>query len=358
MSNPLPNPVSALHPSAAGVPTHLPEALRDGVCRLSHLGVIRAQGSDAAKFLHGQLTNDFALLRPDQARLAALCSPKGRMLASFIGFKRASDDILLLCSADLLPATLKRLSMFVLRAQCKLSDASAEFAVWGLSGAAVARAAPAAAAGAASASTADAAPWTLLGTDRGALVRLYPADGVPRALCVAEAVAGHAAPQGPAMTEDLWVWSEVRSGVARITQPVVEAFVPQMLNYESVGGVNFQKGCYPGQEVVARSQFRGTLKRRGYRVHIGSPGNADVAALLAACAAGTEIFHSSDTEQPVGVLAQSAASPNGGVDAIACLTVSSVSEASPVDGGELRVGSAGGPVLRVESLPYALREDI
>ncbi|MFM8608868.1 MAG: YgfZ/GcvT domain-containing protein [Burkholderiaceae bacterium] len=349
----------------------MPEALRDGVCRLSHLGVIRAQGADAAKFLHGQLTNDFALLRPDQARLAALCSPKGRMLASFIGFKRASDDILLLCSTDLLPATLKRLSMFVLRAQCKLSDASAEWAVWGLSGEAVERAARASTAATASTtSTADGAPWSVLATDRGTLVRLYPADGVARALCVSDAAAAHAAPQGPAIAEDVWLWSEVRSGVARITQPVVEAFVPQMLNYESVGGVNFQKGCYPGQEVVARSQFRGTLKRRAYRVHIDGAENTDAAALLAACAPGTEIFHSSDAEQPVGELAQSAASPGsaasatlprGGVDAIACLTVSAVSEtspASPADVGSLHVGSATGPVLRVESLPYPLRDDI
>ena len=92
-------------------------------------------------------------------------------------------------------------------------------------------------------------------------------------------VAKAAAPAGPALAPSLWLWSEVRSGVATLTTPVVEAFVPQMLNYESVGGVNFKKGCYPGQEVVARSQFRGTLKRRAYLVH------AD--ALLEA---GTEVF--------------------------------------------------------------------
>src|SRR6478735_3285633 len=73
-----------------------------------------------------------------------------------------------------------------------------------------------------------------------------------------------AKPEGPELDPSLWLWGDVRSGIATITAPIVEAFVPQMLNYESVGGVNFKKGCYPGQEIVARSQFRGTLKKRAY----------------------------------------------------------------------------------------------
>src|SRR3712207_5641742 len=101
----------------------------NGVAPLHHLGVIRAQGEDAARFLHGQLTQDFALLRPGTARLAAFCNAKGRMQASFVAFQRAADDILLVCSRDLLPATLKRLSMFVLRAKARLSDATAEFSL-------------------------------------------------------------------------------------------------------------------------------------------------------------------------------------------------------------------------------------
>src|SRR5699024_6518380 len=108
-----------------------------GIAPISHLGVIRVQGDDAASFLQGQLTNDFALLNHQQARLAAFCSAKGRMQASFIGFKRANDDILLICSRDLLAQTLKRLSMFVLRAKAKLSDASNDFQLYGLIGSAV-----------------------------------------------------------------------------------------------------------------------------------------------------------------------------------------------------------------------------
>ena len=106
----------------------------NGVAPLSHLGVIRVEGEDAAKFLHGQLSQDFELLTLSEARLAAFCSAKGRMQASFIGFKRSPQDILLICQRDLLATTLKRLSMFVMRAKAKLSDASDTFALFGLAG--------------------------------------------------------------------------------------------------------------------------------------------------------------------------------------------------------------------------------
>jgi folate-binding protein YgfZ len=130
--------------------------------------------------------------------------------------------------------------------------------------------------------------------------------------------------------------------VATVTAPIVEAFVPQMLNYESVGGVNFKKGCYPGQEVVARSQFRGTLKRRAFVAHCEGP-----------LAAGQEVFHSSDPEQPCGTIAQAAAAPDGSWDAIVSMQVSAAQ-----DGGRLTVGAAAGPELRLQPLPYLLMTDI
>ena len=108
-----------------------------GVAPLPHLGVIRVEGDDAAKFLHGQLTQDFSLLGLSEARLAAFCSAKGRMQASFIGFKRSHTEILLVCSRDILAATLKRLSMFVLRAKARLTDASSDYALFGLAGDAI-----------------------------------------------------------------------------------------------------------------------------------------------------------------------------------------------------------------------------
>ncbi len=114
----------------------------NGVAPLAHLGVIRAEGPDAAAFLHGQLTQDFSLLGAAEARLAALCTAKGRVIASFIGIRPQPELVLLVCSRDILAATLKRLSMYVLRAKAKLSDATEQFALFGLAG--TARSTPAA----------------------------------------------------------------------------------------------------------------------------------------------------------------------------------------------------------------------
>jgi folate-binding protein YgfZ len=299
----------------------------NGVAALPHLGVIRAQGADSASFLQGQLTNDFALLGTSEARLAAFCSAKGRMLASFIGFKRGPDEILLVCSRDLLPATLKRLSMFVLRAKAKLSDASAEVALHGVAGETLKALTPG-----------PRAPWALTEAGTAHLVQLYPADGQPRALWVGPT---GEAPAGPALDPVLWQWGEVRSGVATVSTPIVEAFVPQMLNYESVGGVNFKKGCYPGQEVVARSQFRGTLKRRAFIAH------AD-----AELTAGQEVFQAADPEQPAGIVAEAAPAPAGGWDAIVSLQLAAV------EAGGLHAGRADGAPLQVLPLPYLLLADV
>lgn len=305
--------------------TPLPSpALPDGVARLSHLGVIRIHGEDAAKFIHGQLTQDFALLGTDQARLAAFCSAKGRMQASFIGFKTLDGDVLLVCSRDLLPATLKRLSMFVMRAKAKLTDATEELAVWGLAGGAIKNIA-----------TSAYPIWAKHEFDAQSVIQLYPAGKQPRQLVVSGV--DQPAPAGPDMALDLWLWGEVMSGVATLSTPVFEAFVPQMLNYESIGGVNFKKGCYPGQEVVARSQFRGTLKRRAFIAHS--------ATLLLP---GQEIIADGDADQPAGQVVQAAPHPLGGCDAIVSLQLASQSATLTVNGA----------ALRLQTLPYPLLEDI
>lgn len=313
--------------STSTIPTRLPDGLAtSGVAPLPHLGVIRVEGEDAAKFLQGQLTQDFVLLDTSEARLAAFCSAKGRMQASFVGLKRGPDEILLVCSRDLLAATLKRLSMFVLRAKAKLSDASEAYALFGLVGSAVPPALPT-------------SPWSQWRDGEASVVRLYPAEGLARALWIAPAQAE--APKGEALADPLWQWLDVRSGVATLSQPVFEAFVPQMLNYESVGGVNFKKGCYPGQEVVARSQFRGTLKRRAYVVHGTTP-----------MASGQEVFHDGDADQPCGTVVQAAAHPLDGFDAIVSLQISAAAQ------GSLHAGSADGPALQLLPLPYPLLDDI
>lgn len=300
----------------------------DGLSPLRHWGVIKVAGVDAAIFLHGQMTQDFALLGMNEARLAAFCNAKGRMQASFVGFKTSAEQVLLCCPVDVLTATLKRLSMFVLRAKAKLTDATAEFRLYGAAGNAVLPGL-------------GSPTWSKTEHEQTTWVRLPGAEGWPRALVVqpSAAPALHAT-----LGVDLWNWLEVRSGVCMVTQPVFEAFVPQMLNYESVGGVNFKKGCYPGQEVVARSQFRGTLKRRA---HVAACDQAG-----ASIAVGQELFHPSDAEQPCGLVAAVAQNPAGGLNAVVSV------QNTAVDGQALHVGSPTGPALALMPLPYALLEDI
>jgi folate-binding protein YgfZ len=310
-------------------PMNAPLPAFQGIAPVPQLGVIRATGEDAAKFLHGQLTQDFLLMQAEEARLAAFCTAKGRMQASFIALQAGPQDFLLLCSRDLLAPTLKRLSMFVLRAKVRLTDGSDAFQIHGVAGAALQ-----------AWGLLDAAPWRAHVADGAHLVTLYPADGVPRALWVAPADAALPAGIAPMSAQD-WRLSEVRSGVATLSAAVSEAFVPQMLNYESVDGVNFKKGCYPGQEVVARSQFRGTLKRR-----------ALLASSDAAMQAGQELYAAADPEQPCATVAEAAATPQGGSEAIVSGQIAAMAD------GDLHLGAADGPLVRLRPVPYALREDI
>ncbi|MDE2275553.1 MAG: folate-binding protein YgfZ [Burkholderiales bacterium] len=307
---------------AAGAPT-----AASGALLLDDWGLIRAQGDDAASFLHGQLTQDFAHLAADRARLAGYCSAKGRLLASFVGWQAAPGEWLLACSGDLLAPTLKRLSMFVLRARCKLGDASAERPLWGLAGAAAQQALGAAAPDVA---------WgraTYAGAD---VIRLPDARlgelPVPRWL-----LAGTPPPGLPPLAASTWQGLEASSGVARIVAATAEQFVPQMINLELVGGVAFDKGCYPGQEVVARSQYRGTIKRRAALFFAAAP-----------LAPGQEIFHSGDAAQPAGRVVNAGVLPGLGPVVLAEVKLAALGA------GTLHAGTAQGPLLRPGALPYAL----
>ena len=295
-----------------------------GAVRLGDWGVIRARGDDARSFLHGQLTSDVMQLDATAARLAGYCSPKGRLLATFVVWQGRDGEVLLACSADLLAPTLKRLSMYVLRAKCRLDDASAELPLWGLAGAQ--------AMGAVGASE---APWRRAAAAGGDVITLPAAvvDGspVPRALFAAEA-----APALPALDADAWRWLEVQSGVPRIVAATVERFVPQMVNLEVVGGVDFRKGCYPGQEVVARSQYRGTLKRRAYLLASPVP-----------LASGQELFDAADAAQPAGTVVLSGSHAGRHV-ALAELQIAAHARAA------VHLGSAEGPRLEPLPLPYPL----
>jgi hypothetical protein len=303
----------------SAMPATLADLPVNGVLPLPDWGLIRAQGADARSFLHGQLTQDVTHLVPGSARLAGYCTAKGRLLASFVMWAAADDTVMLACSADVLPATLKRLRMFVLRAKCTLDDVSATVPLWGLAG----TAAPSAAA------------WQVIGGEPTRIAlppALVQGVSVPRALQV-----GGPAPAGEALPSSTWLGLEAASGVPRIVSATVEQFVPQMVNLELVGGVNFQKGCYPGQEVVARSQYRGTLKRRGHLL-VGS----------AAMAPGQELVHSADPGQPAGLVALAGELPGVGPVALAELKLAAL------DGGTLHLGSAEGPLLTPATLPYAL----
>ena len=315
-----------------------------GAIRLADWGLIRAQGADASTFLQSQLTQDVAQLPANQARLAGYCSAKGRLIASFVVWREGGaadagaadgEAIYLACSADLLASTLKRLSMFVLRAKCKLSDASADLALFGLAGAlCTAWLGPAA----------PAMPWGVaaLGAQQalaaGRVIRLPDALGQPRYLLAQPPEA--APPALPALSAADWGWLEVHSGVARIVASTAEQFVPQMVNLELVGGVNFQKGCYPGQEVVARSQYRGTLKRRAMVFH--SAGDLSD---------GQAVFHSADPGQPAGQVVLAAPQPGGGHSALVEIKLAAL------DSGSLHAGSAEGPLLIRDALPYDFPAD-
>jgi tRNA-modifying protein YgfZ len=297
-----------------------------GIAALTHLGVIRARGDDAVSFLQGQLTNDVAGLGMSEARLAGYCSAKGRLLASFVVWKAAPDELLLACSADVLAATLKRLSMFVLRAKCRLSDASAELPLMGLAGAA---------AHAWLGASAPDAAWRVGERDGARVLRLPDADDTPRYV-VATDVRAAASELAP-LSLDAWRWLEVQSGVPLIEAVNVEHFVPQMVNLELIGGVNFQKGCYPGQEVVARSHYRGTLKRRMALFD----SSADARA-------GDDVFHDDDPTQPAGRVVNAAPSPRGGSSALIEVKLAALA------GGSLRLRSVEGAALARRELPYAL----
>ena len=240
----------------------------NGSSSLTHLGVIECKGEEAAHFLHNQLTQDVLTLPNKSTTFSAFCNAKGRIQASFYVFKGGPDHLLLILPKELLAQTLKRLSMFVLRAKVKLHDASEQYCLLGLIGDRAnsflneqPQTMPAKSLEAfgsfesGSFDPSHAMPqWSTIHSAQGhkRLIVCAAKQDIPQELL------NLAHPS----TSPAWALGEILCAVPLVTSSSFELFVPQMLNYESVGGVSFKKGCYPGQEVVARSQFRGTLKRR------------------------------------------------------------------------------------------------
>ncbi|TFW11467.1 folate-binding protein [Massilia arenosa] len=307
--------------------------LADGfVAPLADLGLIAVTGADAASFLHNQLTNDVEHLGLNEVRLAGYCTPKGRLQATFLMW-RSPESIFLQLPREIQPPLQKRLSMFVLRSKAKLEDATPEVAlgIGGVQGEAALRdvfgALPA-------------APNTHIDSEHGTVVRVADAAGAPRYQWLTSSSTADAAwPTLAALAQggpDAWIRSSILAGVPQITARTQEQFVPQMVNLELLGGVNFKKGCYPGQEIVARSQYLGKLKRRTARAIIDGQAHA-----------GDEVFSLDDPGQPCGMVVNAAPNATGGTDALVEMKLAALGEA-------VRLGSAEGPAVRFQPLPYEL----
>lgn len=279
--------------------------------------LIRASGEDAHVFLHNLLTNDVENLPADGVRFAGFCTAKGRLLATF-HLWHEGPDLLLALSADIQPAILKKLSMFVLRSKVKLTDPG--LVLIGLAGVGARAVVDA---------LADRVRAIPVGGNRY-LLALTPAAAIE----LWPQLAAQATPAGVAA----WRWLEIAAGQPRVVAATQEAFVPQMMNMElpAVGGVSFTKGCYPGQEIVARTQYLGKVKRRMYRARIDQ-----------ALPPGTEVFTAESGEQHCGALVTVAPAPAGGHE---CLVVV---QSSGAEAGEVFAGKPGGPPrLTLLAQPY------
>lgn len=303
---------------------------------LSDLSLIRARGADTQNFLNGQLSNDLRRLDTTHSQLAAWCNPKGRMLAVFQLFQRG-DDILLQLPASLLEPILKRLKMFVLRAKVTFESADDELVSFGISGPdaeKLLRDATGFVPGEINGSeTRDELTIARLPGPHPRFEIIAPVEAAKKTW---SALMDQARPVGP----PAWAWLDIMAGIPVVHPETSEAFVPQMANLELIGGVNFKKGCYPGQEIVARMQYLGKLKQRMYRAHVESdnlprPGDA--------------IFAPDFPGQPAGTVVAAQPAPDNGFDLLAVIQISSAAA------GELHLGSESGPRLSMQNLPYPVQ---
>jgi tRNA-modifying protein YgfZ len=319
-----------------------PEPTTPGDCKLfdlSHLGLIAVQGADAAGFLQGQLTNDIREISATHSQFSSHCSQKGRMLAVFRVMK-LGDSIYLQTAAERLPDLIKRLSIFILRSKVTISDASNDLARVGIAG--------------------DRAPVLLaeLGLPTpehdndlatcgevtliripGARPRFEILGPIPEIARLWDTLANQAVPANtPA-----WTLLDIEAGLPSIYNQTAEAFVPQMTNLQLIDGVSFRKGCYTGQEVVARMQYLGKLKRRMYLAE---------ATTATVPRPGDELFSPSSTSQQASGRVVDASPLADGRHALLV-----VAEISAAEHGEIRLGEEG-PVLTLRNPPYGFpRED-
>lgn len=303
------------------------------LCDLHQFGTLRVAGEEAQSFLQNLLSNDIREVTVTRAQLSSLNSAKGRMLASFLIW-RDGEDYLLQLPHSLVEMMRKKLCMYVLRAKVKVSDASDEVIALGVAG-----------------SHAEnvlrgvfgdmpSEPFSGLVNPHGRVLKISEAcfqifTTPDKSEFLWTTLRLHAKPVGSAC----WDWLNIRSGVPIILPQTQEQFVAQMVNFDLIGGINFKKGCYPGQEIVARTHYLGKLKRRTYLAHIDT---ADVPQ------AGDELFSADMEGQASGMLVNAAPSPDGGYDALAVVQMSS-QETQTIHWKSLQ-----GETLKFSPLPYEL----
>jgi len=299
---------------------------------LSHLGLLELTGEDTATFLQGQVTNDVRQLDGSNSQYAGYCTAKGRLLATLLLWQQG-DAIFAQMDGSITAAVMKRLGMFVLRAKVRIADAGENRVRFGIAGDSSAQALAEVFATLPQlphqiATHGDTVVLCLPGTTPRFEI-VAPADAAP---ALWQQLSRHCKPVGA----PCWEWLDIRAGIAGVTAATQEEFVPQMLNLDLLGGINFKKGCYTGQEIVARTHYLGKVKRRTQLAHIASEQTPQ---------AGDDVF-GSGTAEPVGKIVNAAAAPAGGFDVLAEIRLESL------EAGPLRWKAQDGPVLELLALPY------
>lgn len=319
------------HVTSFGSPASELEAVQGNVLAdLSHLSLIELEGDDVVTFLQGQVTNDVKLLNGSNSHYAGYCNPKGRMLALFLAFSH-SDHIHLQVNGELIDPILKRLKMYVLRSKVSIKDASDTIVRMGVAG-------PKAQATLQGIfEHVPEQPHELASLPNGALIRLpgpVPRYQVFSSLEQAPAIWNKLKQAHQPVGRKVWEWLEIQAGIPDIVPATQEEFVPQMVNLDALGGINFKKGCYTGQEIVARTHYLGKVKRRTQLAHVASS---------EAPQAGDNVIGADGNE--AGKIVRSAAAPLGGYDVLAEVRLESL------EGGSLRWKDSE---LEIRPLPYAL----